>query len=117
MIPDRDRRAIESLVLDPEAEPSFEFLKSCLVWPDEISADISPPGYDFLADLLVYRGFVHRRKSIDELRELAGPYKRAWAHALETGLRWPGFQRLELSPRDRAYLERCLAEVKAGGGL
>jgi hypothetical protein len=55
-----DRAILRQLVFDPACEPSYELMKSCLVWPDERPLRISREGYELLGDLWAVRGFLHR---------------------------------------------------------
>jgi hypothetical protein len=98
----RDRQLVERLMLDPTAKPSFEAVKGCLVWPDEVPQALSRAGHEFLNDLLAARGLMHLGKEVSELPE---PYRNAWLAAMDSKLAWPGFQRLSLSAADRRYLE------------
>jgi hypothetical protein len=107
MISAVDRERIESLVYDPSLQPGYDTIKDCLVWEDERSALVSPPGYEFLGKLLVYRGFViHRGDRFDRIGMTGESYLSAWTYAMDTNLIWPGFKRLSLSPRDVEFLSR-----------
>lgn len=105
---ENDRRLIEALSFDPGAEPSFEMLKGCLVWPDERPEGITPNGYETLCDLWIARGMIHAGTDPDRL---AAPYRNAWTEAVRTNLQWPGLRRLKLSEIDREYLARELAAM------
>jgi hypothetical protein len=56
-----DRDTLQRIDFDPTAEPSFEIMKACLVWPDERPERISSEGFELLGDLWIVRGFVHRQ--------------------------------------------------------
>ncbi len=109
---DRDRALVEALVYNPNAEPSFEILKACLIWRDDESpANITPHGYDRLCDLWIARSYLHRGLPIGQGELVAGHFAGAWAQAQREAIRWPGFKRLTLSEVDRAFYERELAEL------
>lgn len=110
MIPERDFDLLGALVLDPDAEATFDMLKYCLMWPDERpSVELSQEGRELLTDLWIVRGFIHRSLP----REKWGLDPQYFAEVWELGLakvpEWPGFKRLVLSERDSAYLTSCLA--------
>lgn len=109
-----DRQIVSRLVHDPSCKPSFEILKSCLVWSDERPTDISNEGYDLLCDIWIVRGFLHRRVPLEKWGLDPFYFQEVWKHALIDVPEWPGFKRLELSDEDRAYLSRCLQEAARG---
>lgn len=111
---DTDRDAIDRLPLDPAAEPSFEVLKECLIWPDERPSSISHDGYRTLSDVWIVRGFLHRQVPYEEWGLDPAYFRDVWEYALSAIPNWPGFQRLELSPADRAYLLHCLGLPNSG---
>jgi hypothetical protein len=106
-----DRAVIETLQLDPNAKPTFELLKSCLIWADERPASISPDGYDKLCDLWIARSCLHRGQAIGSGSLDPVQLQRAWQEALDDKISWPGFHRLRLSPEDQAYFDACLRDV------
>lgn len=108
---EQDRRLIEELVFDPNQRPSFDLMKSCLVWPDERPSGLSREGRQFLARLWIVRGFKHRGIADDQWGLDSSPLLRVWQHGLAIQLRWPGFQRLDLSEQDRVYLQKSLSEA------
>ena len=106
-----DRRQIESLPFDPLATISYHELAGCLVWSDEIPEGLSAAGYDYVRDLLSARGFMHRGIPPDSWPTGAeGPLAERWGEAHGSGLRWNGFQRLVLTPPQRAAFERFRAD-------
>src|SRR5262245_9078634 len=111
---ERDRATVEALVYDPAAEPSFELLKGCLIWRDEIPINISSEGYDRVCDLWAARSCLHRGVPMAPVPIAGDRFKNAWEQAQREGLQWPGFRRVTLSETDRAYLDRSLAELETG---
>lgn len=109
-----DRHILQQLVLDPVAEPNFELLKACLVWPDERPERISEPGYELLRDLWSVRGFMHRNVPVENWGLEPGYFQSVWDYALQDVPQWPGFKRIQLSDAERAYLSQCLAETAKG---
>jgi hypothetical protein len=105
-----DRAAIESLVFDPTLAPGFEIVKYCLIWSDERPVGISHAGYEYVSDLWVARGYIHRGVPTERWGLGPEPYLKTWNDALDTCLRWPGFRRLPLSIRDQKYLDEQLAK-------
>jgi hypothetical protein len=109
---ERERRLLRSLVMSSSAEPSFEMMKSCLIWQDECPEKMSGDGLSLLGDLWATRGFIHRK--VPEERWGLGPdyFRRVWAYALEDIPEWPGFRRMKLSEKDQRYLEESLREME-----
>lgn len=105
---EHDREAIGRLAYDPNAAPSFEVLKHCLVWPDERPTNISPAGYELLNDLWIVRGFMHRKLPRSEWGLDPAYFEQVWDFAQRELPQWPGFKRVVLADHDRAYLEECL---------
>lgn len=99
---ERDRRILEALAYDPEAEPAFELIKSCLIWPDEWAEGLSREGLERLNEVWVARGMLHAGRA---LSEIPTPYRRAWEETLADGVQWPGFRRAELTPDWRSVLD------------
>jgi hypothetical protein len=106
---DADRKKLEELRFDPKAEPSFNLMKSCLVWPDELAEGLSRDGYELLGDLWIVRGFFHRGVPREQWGLDPAYFEGVWAEN-ET-VKWPGFLRLQLSDRDKKYLADSLAEA------
>ena len=106
MILKSDMEVLENLTLDPTAQPSFEVLKCCLIWPDERPFErLSHAGQEFLSDLWIVRGFIHRSVPRDEWGLDPDYFWETWNFGLSNVARWPGFQRLTISDADRACLE------------
>ena len=105
---DRDRKLIEALRYDAALKPSFELIKSCLVWEDERPEGLTPDGYDKLCDLWIARSFIHRNLPFSSWTLAPDYFEGAWKAASEDGFSWPGFRRLQLSAEDLAYYEQCL---------
>jgi hypothetical protein len=106
-----DRDILQTLVFDPTAEPAFELMKSCLVWPDERPVRISKDGYELLGDLWAIRGYLHRSVPSEQWGLDPAYFREVWTNALRDIPDWPGFKRLDLSDEARAYLARCLEEA------
>ncbi|HEY6725433.1 MAG TPA: hypothetical protein VI197_15465 [Polyangiaceae bacterium] len=106
-----DRVKLLSLRFDPDAEPSYELLKSCLVWPDECPEGISREGYELLQDLWIVRGFLHKQVPRENWGFRTTRFEDVWAQALQDIAEWPGFKRLQLSKADAEYLQRSMREL------
>ncbi|HEY9870482.1 MAG TPA: hypothetical protein V6D08_15060 [Candidatus Obscuribacterales bacterium] len=103
-----DLRLIESLEYNPSLEPSFDALRACLVWRDEEPSGLTPAGHEALRDLWIARSFLHR--GLDFSVHPLDPeyFRNIWNRALRQGFKWPGFNRLSLNARDKAYYEEML---------
>lgn len=110
LLSSEDRAAIERLVLDRTLAPSFEILKSCLIWEDEVPRGISGAGYKYVQDLWATRGWIHRGVPLERWTFGHERFLRIWDDALSSGLKWPGFHRLALSTGDQQYLREQLAD-------
>ena len=108
---DRDRAIVEALTYDPTCKPGFEILKACLIWPDECPYNLTPEGYEKLCDLWIARSFIHRGLPFSSWPLAPEYFERAWDEALRDNVRWPGFRRLTLSAKDRAYYEEQLRKM------
>ena len=107
---ERDRALVEGLTYDPSLKPGFELLKGCLIWEDERPDGLTPENYEKLCDLWIARSCLHRGLAIGEGTLDPQYFKDAWDAAIRDGIRWPGFQRLKLSPEDKAMLDACLED-------
>lgn len=110
-----DRALIEAIPYQPDARPNFEFMRSCLVWPDEGPDGITPDGYANLCDLWLVRSFIYRGKPESEwyLHNPASTRLRdLWRAALEEQVKWNGFRRLELSAEDHTYYMSMLEDMR-----
>lgn len=108
---EHDLNLIRGLSFDPDAKPNYELLKSCLIWPDETPLGLfSNEGREFLSDLWIVRGFIHR--AVPEGQWGLDPqyFKDVWAFGLQSVGQWPGFKRMILSDTDKAYLANCLSK-------
>lgn len=112
----KDLELIESLVYDPDLEPGYDMIKSCLIWGDEKPAGISPRGYSALCDLWISRSFLHLGKAFSEDEIDPEYFGKFWARAMEQNFKWPGFKRLTLSEEDRAYYKQSIGEVRFEAG-
>lgn len=106
MILKSDIDALGKLTLDPTAQPSFELLKCCLIWPDERPPErLSSAGQELLSDLWIVRGFINRSVPHDEWGLDPVYFRETWNFGLSNVAGWPGFQRLTISYVERACLE------------
>lgn len=108
-----DLRLIEALEYRPELEPAFDEIKACLVWDDERPAGLTPAGYESLCDLWIIRSYIHRGipRQAWGIDPASGYFQDVWDRAQAHPIRWPGFRRMQLSEKDRAYLESCLENL------
>jgi hypothetical protein len=104
--------SVNTLTFQGNSEPSFELLKSCLVWPDERPTKISNAGYELVCDLWIVRGLIHQGVPPDKWGLDPAYFPEVWKNALVDVPQWPGFRRLEISDADRRYLEESLAATK-----
>lgn len=108
-VPAEDVHALQSLAYDHAARPNFELLKYCLVWPDERpSVRLSSEASEFLSDLWIVRGFIHRALPRWQWGLDPQYFQDVWVAGLQTVPDWPGFKRLQLTESDRMYLADCL---------
>ena len=117
-VPERDINIIKNLAFNANAKPLFEELKYCLIWPDEIpnwrgdnpSDELSHNGREFLYDLLIVRGYIHRNVPKEEWG-IKDPkrWQDVWEFGLANVAQWPGFRRITLSEADRDYLNKVMS--------
>lgn len=104
-----DLELIEALVFDPSLEPMYCSFRAYLQWPDELPTGISPEGYDTLCDLWIARACRYHglklHRSLDP-----NTFARVWDRAIAQGIKWPGFQRLQLSEADQSYFEEMIGK-------
>ena len=103
-----DRALIEGSTFNPALRPSFEVIKSCLIWEDERPSELSRSGSQFIARLWVVRSFIHQGIPPERWGVDPTPFENAWRAAQSAGLKWPGFMRLNLSEEDARYLKTSL---------
>jgi hypothetical protein len=103
-----DRALIEGATFNPALRPSFEVIKSCLIWEDERPRELSRNGSQFIARLWVVRSFIHQGIPPERWGVDPTPFENAWRAAQGAGLRWPGFMRLTLSQEDARYFKMSL---------
>jgi hypothetical protein len=101
----RDLRLIESLTYEPTSEPSYDLIKDALIWDDERPHGLTPDGYEKLCDLWIARSFLHKRIPFSSWKLDPIFFENVWSEAIEQGFSWPGFNRLELSEKDKQYYE------------
>ena len=105
-----DRNLVEAQIIDPAACPNFEVIKYCLIWSDEEIETISEEGRQFIADLIIARGYIHRGVPTGEWGFGNGHYEQVWYFANEIKLKWIGFSRLDLNDADRRYLSDAIQQ-------
>ena len=110
-----DQEMINALTFNSSLRPSFEVIKSCLIWDDERPRALSKEGRRFIDRLLVMRSFLHQGIPRDRWRVDPTPFESAWRAAEDAQLKWPGFSRLYLSEEDRLYFQRSLDEASKNG--
>lgn len=103
-----DLEVLNELKLDLSLKPNFEFLKSCLIWDDEATSNLSNDGREFLYDLFITRGFIHKELPESEWGLDPEYFKSVWNFGLKNIPDWPGFKRLNLSQEDKQYLLKSL---------
>jgi len=109
-----DLRHVEALVYDATLEPSYDYMRNCLVWADERAGNLTPAAYESLCDLWIARAFLHHGLDFADFDLEADYFRDIWDRAVRQGLRWPGFERLTLSDKDRAYFEHEMKEALTG---
>lgn len=106
---------IESLVYNPNLKPSYEFIKNCLVWSDEVPDGLTPEGYEKLIDLLIIRSFIHRQISPSNWWILDSKdskyFQEVWSKAIQQNFKWPGMNRLKLTKSDQEYYKQQQKEA------
>lgn len=110
----QDRKAIEDLKHDSSLEPSFDVIKNCLVWDDERPTGVTSAGYELICDLLIVRSFLHQGIPREKWGLAPEYFSAVWDDARTQGLRWPGFERVELSVAEKQYFESCVANTRRG---
>jgi hypothetical protein len=98
-----DLKKIEALVFQPELEPSYEVIKDALIWSDERPEDLSSEGYEKLIDLWIARSLIHKGIPFSDWRLDPEYFEKVWSEATKQNFKWPGFNRLHLSNKDKAY--------------
>jgi hypothetical protein len=113
MIPERDISILNGLCYDENAEPNFDIIKYCLIWPDERPVDHpSKEGYELLTDLWITRGYIHQQVPYEEWLFDPPYFKERWEFGLINIPNWPGFKRVELSEANQKILAECLKEAR-----
>ena len=107
-----DRSTIEACVFDGNCLPAYEWVRGCLIWPDERPDSVLGLhgfGYELLGDLWTVRGLIHRGVPIEQWGAFGGEeYLATWNECLFGGLHWIGFRRIALTIAQRTYLETQL---------
>lgn len=105
LLSQNDIDILSALKFDAHAQPAFEYLKYCLTWPDERPLQhLSSEGREFLYDLWIYRGFIHRSAPRNEWGLNPTHYENVWELGLKVIPQWPGFRRVNLTDAERKYL-------------
>jgi len=107
-----DLKLIEALVYNPSLEPSFDVMRDALVWDDERPDGLSREGYEKLCDLWIVRSLIHRGISFTDWPLDPEYFGTVWSQAQKQGFKWPGFNRLHLSQKDREYYEKSLHDLR-----
>ena len=103
-----DLKLMKSMVYEPDLEPSYEFLKGCLIWNDERPDGLTPDGYDNLSSLWIARALLHNGLGLSDDPINPDFTRELWERAMNEVPEWPGFKRITLSYKDRQYLESML---------
>jgi len=105
---ENDLELMRSLVYEPGLEPSFEFLKGCLIWSDERPEGLTPDAYDNLASLWIARSLLHNGLALSDDPINPEFTQKLWKRAINEVPEWPGFKRLALTEKDKQYLASVL---------
>lgn len=108
---EEDRVVIESLELDLSLKPTFDLIKSCLIWEDERPYGISSDGYELICDLWIIRSFFHLNLPKEKWGLDPDYFYNRWNEIKELNLKWPGFERFTLTEADEAFLESKIMEL------
>jgi hypothetical protein len=113
-----DLKIMQALVYDSACEPGYEMLKGVLVWSDERPEGLTPDAYKNLCDLWVARSFLYHGRNFADT-SLLNPeyYKNQWQCGLSQVPAWPGFKRLALNEKDKAYFTACMSEQLEGSEI
>jgi hypothetical protein len=112
---EKDLQIIESQVYDPALTPSYESIKACLIWADEIPHGLSLDGYSILEILWIGRSLLHRGLSLADDPINPAHVQSTWTRAQQQGLKWIGFKRLVISDEDRAYYMKAMKDEEEAG--
>ena len=105
-----DRERIDSLVFDSSLTPEFNAVSACLFWDDELPSNMTREGRNVVRLLWIVRSLPHRGLTFDDDDLDPEACRRLWEQATEEIPLWPGFKRLTLSEKDKAYFEDWLAD-------
>ena len=108
LLVDRDKKLVDQLVYQPDAQVKFNTLADYLMWPDELPTGITPDGLDVLSSLWVARSLLHKGLSLEDHPIDPEYSRRVWEQALEEMPDWPGFKRIKLDAKDQQYLTQML---------
>ena len=102
---------IESLVYDPTLTPYYDFWRDCLIWEDErCDIGMTSSGYEKLCDLFVARTCIHLNEPFSSHSINPDHLSKAWKTALNANFCWPGWNRLQLSKKDKEYFLKTRQE-------
>jgi hypothetical protein len=108
-ISSHDLSTLNNLAFDARVEPEFEVIKHCLTWADERPLiKLSDSGQEFLSDLWIIRGFIHRLIPSEQWGLDPKYFSEVWNFGLLHVAQWPGFRRLTLTEKDNLYLQHSI---------
>jgi len=110
---DTDKKQIESLVFDASLEPRFNALSACLTWEDELPSGITIEAYDVLSSLWFTRSLMHQGLSFADHPINPEYCEKVWQQAIKEIPAWPGFKRLALDEKAKAYFSEMLKQEDA----
>jgi hypothetical protein len=93
---------LNALKIDEASQPYFDSMRYCLRWFDEEPEKLGGESYENFTDLLIARSYIHLGKPRNDWHPLLAEL---WDEALAKAPNWPGFKRLSLNSKDRAYFE------------
>lgn len=106
-----DQALLEKLEYKPHSKPSFSAMRGYLEWSDEREPiGISADGAMRYRDLLMARAVLFHGRQGTGLQSRQY-YQEIWKLAVESALKWPGFQRTTLSKEEAEYLAQSNAEL------
>jgi hypothetical protein len=105
---------VNTMQFNSQLRPNYEAIKSCLIWPDEVPDFFSRENREFLYDLLIVRGFLHKNIPADKEHWGFDPayLLAAWYEGQRLVPNWPGFRRVNISDEDRKYLNDSMVMDK-----
>jgi len=107
---DNDLELIEELKFNSELLPSYDVMKNCLVWDDERPDGLTPDGYEKLCDLWIARSFIHRDIPFSTWELDPEYFEQVWKDAMNAEFKWPGFNRLKLTEKEKVIYLKGMKE-------